>query len=159
VQELFRFDPQRIPEAGRSGKGDYLANTPTRILVVDDFQPHRSLVATLLRNNPNPMVVSEAADGKEAVAQARELKPDLILLDIGIPKLNGLEAGRQICYLVPSARIIFVSQQTDVDVVREAFNLGAWGYVLKQDAESDLLAALVSVLKGERFVSSGLGDF
>lgn len=72
------------------------------------------------------------------------------------PKLNGLEARRQIRDLVPSAKIVFLTQETDADVVTEAFSLGAWGYVLKQDTESDLLAALASVLEGQRFVSSGL---
>lgn len=73
-------------------------------------------------------------------------------------KLNGLEAGRQISNLVPSAKIIFLTQESDVDVVREAFSLGAWGYVLKESAESDLLAALASALRGEQFVSSRLDN-
>ena len=136
-----------------------LTETTTRILVVEDFKAHRYLIASVLGKNPDLKVVSEAVDGRDAVAQAQQLKPDLILLDIGLPKLNGLEAGRQIRDLVPSAKIVFLTQESDVDVVREAFSLGAWGYVLKQDAESDLLAALASVLHGERFVSSGLSEF
>jgi DNA-binding NarL/FixJ family response regulator len=132
--------------------------TTTRILVVEDFESHRSLIAALLGKNPDLIVISEASDGQDAVAQARQLKPDVIVMDIGLPKLNGLEAGRQICDLVPSAKIVFLTQEADVDVVREAFSCGAWGYVLKQEAYSDLLAALSSVLQGVRFVSKGLGN-
>jgi len=131
----------------------------TRILLVEDFKPYRSLTATLLSHNPNLKVIGEAEDGSEAVAQAQQLKPDLILMDIGLPKLNGLEAARRIRDVLPSAKIVFLTQVADVDVVKVAFNLGARGYIVKQQAETELLTAIAAVLSGKQFVTSGLsGD-
>ena len=129
-----------------------------RVLLAEDFEPQRCFTATLLSKTSDLEVISEAGDGLEAVAQAQQFRPDIILMDIGLPKLNGFEAARQIGALVSSAKIVFLTQETDVDVVREAFNLGGWGYVLKQDAETDLLAGVAAVLAGKRFVSCGLGD-
>lgn len=85
-----------------------------------------------------------------------ELKPELILLDIGLPKLDGIAAARQIRNLSPESKIIFVSQECSSDVVQEALNLGASGYVLKRKAAIDLLAAVEAVIEGKQFVSSGL---
>ncbi len=101
-------------------------------------------------------VICEAADGMEAVQKAQELKPELIFLDIGLPKLSGFAAARQICELSPDSKIIFVTQESAPDVVQEALRLGARGYVRKTSAGNDLLAALEAVLEGRRFVSSGL---
>ena len=97
-------------------------------------------------------------DGLEAVEKAQQLKPDVILMDIGLPTLDGMEAARRIHLLVPTAKIIFLTVEQDVDMAREAFCLGAWGYVLKQDAETDLLTALTAIHQGTKFVSRGLGD-
>jgi DNA-binding NarL/FixJ family response regulator len=104
--------------------------------------------------NPRLQVICEVSDGLDAVQKAEELKPDLILLDIGLPTLNGIEAARQIRKLAPDSKIIFLSQEPSVDVVREALSLGAWGYVVKTLAGNDLFAAVESVLLGKRFVSS-----
>ena len=101
-------------------------------------------------------VIGKVSDGLEAVHNAEELKPDLILLDIGLPTLNGIEAARQIRELAPESKIIFVSQESSPDLVQEALNLGAWGYVAKTRVASDLLAAIEAVLKGRRVVSSGM---
>lgn len=131
--------------------------SPTRILLVEDFKPQRHLVALLLRQHPHLLIISEAEDGLEAIAQAQELKPDVILMDIGLPKLNGLEAARHILGHLPTAKIVFLTREADEDVAREAFRLGAWGYVLKQEAESDLPAALDAIIDGKRFASDGLG--
>jgi DNA-binding NarL/FixJ family response regulator len=81
-----------------------------------------------------------------------ELKPDLILLDIGLPTLHGFEVARQIRELVPESKIIFLSQESAADIVQEAFTVGAWGYVVKATARSDLLAAVEAVLSGKKFV-------
>ena len=101
-------------------------------------------------------VICEASDGLEAVQKAEELRPDLILLDIGLPKINGLEAARRIRLLVPDTKILFLTQESSADVVRAALSLGAVGYVVKARAGTELLAAVQAVLRGERFVSSGL---
>jgi DNA-binding NarL/FixJ family response regulator len=116
------------------------------------------MVTSLLAGNPNLNVVGEAEDGMQAIAQAAELRPDVVLMDIGLPKQNGLNAARHILSLVPSAKIVFVTQENDVDVAKEAFRLGAWGYVLKQEVHTMLVAALSAVLQGRRFLSSGLRD-
>ena len=128
----------------------------TRILLVEDFQPYRSLVALLLKQNPGFHVVGEAEDGMQAVTQAQQLRPDVVLIDIGLPNLNGLEAARHIRSLLPLAKIIFITQVEDVDTVKEAFNVGASGYILKLDTATDLVAALTAVIKGRRFLSRGL---
>ena len=107
---------------------------PVRILVVDDFAPWRRSVRSLLKTHAELQVVGEGADGLEAVQKASELKPDLILLDIGLPGLNGIEAAKQIRQLVPDTRILFVTLNSDPDVARAALDTGAKGYVLKADA-------------------------
>jgi DNA-binding NarL/FixJ family response regulator len=103
-------------------------------------------------------VVAEVADGLEAVQKAEELQPDLILLDIGLPGLNGLEAANRIRQVAPDSRIIFLTQNGDKNVVRAALKSGARGYVLKTDAGSELLTAVARVLEGDDFVSSGFDE-
>jgi DNA-binding NarL/FixJ family response regulator len=130
--------------------------TPVRILVVDDFKPWRQQVCSTLQTQPELSVVAEVADGLEAVQKAEELKPDLILLDIGLPSLNGLEAADLICRVAPGTKIIFVTQNSDTYVVRRALSNGAQGYVWKTDAGIELLAAVAGVLGGDDFISSGV---
>jgi CheY-like chemotaxis protein len=101
-------------------------------------------------------LIGELSDGLAAVQKAEELSPDLILLDIGLPTLNGIEAARQIRKLVPSAKIIFLSLESSGDVVQEAVGLGAKGYVVKALAGSELLPAVEAVLQGKLFVSAGV---
>ena len=96
-----------------------------RILLVEDFEPLLRFVASLLQENPEWQIIGEATDGLEAVHKAEELRPDLILLDIGLPKANGIEAARQIRKLIPASRIIFVSQESSTNVVAEALSFGA----------------------------------
>jgi len=123
-------------------------------MVVEDFQSFRRFVCSKLGQKPEVQVICEVSDGLEAVQKAEELKPDLILLDIGLPTLNGIEAARRIRGLVPESKIIFSTQETDADVVQEAMRLGAWTYVFKTHAEGDLIPAIDAVLSGKRFVSS-----
>jgi DNA-binding NarL/FixJ family response regulator len=123
------------------------------VLVVEDFDPFRSFVCSVLKQNPELDVVCELSDGLAAVQKAEELKPDLILLDIGLPGLNGIEAGRQIRKLLPNAKIIFLTQESAVDVIQEALRLGALGYVVKTRAGSDLMPAVEAVLQGKQYVS------
>jgi DNA-binding NarL/FixJ family response regulator len=125
-----------------------------RVLVVEDFVPYRQFICSTLGTKLELQVVCEVSDGLDAVQKAEELKPDLILLDIGLPSLSGIEAARQIRKLSPESKIIFVSQESSADVVQEALSLGAWGYVVKTRAGHELLAAVESVLLGKPFVSS-----
>jgi DNA-binding NarL/FixJ family response regulator len=100
--------------------------------------------------------VCEVSDGLEAVRKAEELQPDLIVLDIGLPGINGLEAARRIHKSCPASRILFLSLESDANVVQESLRVGALGYVDKKRAEVDLLAAVEAVSEGSRYVSSGL---
>jgi DNA-binding NarL/FixJ family response regulator len=127
-----------------------------RVLVVEDFAPFWQIIRSTLAQRPDVQVVGEVADGLEAVHKAEILEPDLVLLDIGLPTLNGIEAARQIRKLAPASKIIFVSQESSCAVVQEALKLGAWGYVLKTNAAIDLLAAVDAFLEGKQFVSAGL---
>ncbi len=102
-----------------------------RVLVVDDFEPFRRFVCSTLVKRRDLQVIGEALDGLEAVRKAEELKPDLVVLDIGLPTLNGIEVARRIRKLCPECKILFMSQGTSADVAQEAFNLGALGYVVK----------------------------
>jgi DNA-binding NarL/FixJ family response regulator len=124
--------------------------------VVEDFEPFRRLICSTLRQRPEFQIVEEVADGLEAVQKAEELQPDLIILDIGLPSLNGMDAARRIRKLSPKSKILFMSQESSADVVQEALALGALGYVVKAHAGSELLAAVEAVLQGRQFVSSGL---
>jgi DNA-binding NarL/FixJ family response regulator len=127
-----------------------------RVLVAEDFDPFRQFICSTLGKMPGLHIICEVSNGLEAVQKAEELKPDLILLDIGLPGLNGIEAARQIRQLAKQSKIIFVSQESSAEVVQQALSLGAWGYVVKPRATSDLMAAVEAVLEGRRFVSSGL---
>jgi DNA-binding NarL/FixJ family response regulator len=129
--------------------------SPIRVLIVDDYEPWRRYFSTTLRKQ-GLRVIGEVSDGLEAVQQAQELQPDLILLDIGLPSLNGIEAARRIRKLSPKSKILFISQESSADVVQETLALGALGYVVKAHAGSELLAAVNAVLKGRQFMSSGL---
>ena len=126
------------------------------VLLVDDYAEWLRQGRSVLQARPEWQVISEASDGLEAVEKAERLKPDLILLDIGLPKLNGIEAARRIRQLSPSSKIIFLSQENSVDVVQVALSTGALGYVRKADAKRELLPAIDAVLRGEQFVSSSL---
>jgi len=113
----------------------------------------------VLQARPEWQVIAEASDGLEAVEKAQGLKPDLILLDIGLPKLNGIEAARRIQQLSPSSKIIFLSQNNNLDIVRAALSTGARGYVRKTDVKRELLPAMDAVLRGKQFVSSSLKGY
>jgi DNA-binding NarL/FixJ family response regulator len=123
---------------------------------VDDFEPFRRLVCSLLEQDPQFHVAREVGDGLEAVQYAERLQPNLILLDIGLPNMNGIEAARRIRTLAPESKILFLSQTSDADVVQDALSLGAQGYVLKSQVGSELRAAVEAVLRGERFVTEAL---
>jgi DNA-binding NarL/FixJ family response regulator len=127
-----------------------------RVLVVDDYEPFRRFIRSALRKRPELQITCEVSDGLEAVQKAEELQPDLIVLDIGIPSLNGIEAARRIRKVSPESKILFVSQESSADIVQETLALGALGYVVKVHAGSDLLPAVGAVLQGKRFISASL---
>lgn len=123
-------------------------------MVVEDLPIFRSFISSKLEQNPEVQVICEVWNGSEAIKKAEELKPFLILLDLGLPTLNGFEIARRLRELAPQSKIIFLSQETSADIVEQAIALGAWGYVFKTHAERDLLPAVSAVLSGKRFVSS-----
>jgi len=131
-----------------------------RVMMVDDFDQWRRSVVSSLQQIPTLRVICEVSDGLEAVRKAEELTPDLILLDIGLPGVNGIEAARRIIRLHPSnSKILFVSQQSDPEVVQEALSVGARGYLLKSDAGAELIAAVEAIVQGKPFLSGGLAAF
>lgn len=130
-----------------------------RVLIVDDHDPWRRYASTTLQKQHGLHVIGEVSDGLEAVQKAEELQPDLILLDIGLPTLNGIEAARRIRKVSPGSKILFVSENRSADVAEKALSTGAGGYVVKSEAGRELLPAVKAVLKGERFLSASLaGD-
>jgi DNA-binding NarL/FixJ family response regulator len=128
----------------------------TRILLVDDFKPFCAYISKLLGGKPDYQVVGAAFDGLQAIEGAEKLRPDIVLIDIGLPELNGLEAARRIRERVPSSKIVFLTQETAPEIVEEGLRLGASGYVVKQHAGKDLLPGLEAVLRGQPFVSGRL---
>jgi DNA-binding NarL/FixJ family response regulator len=133
-------------------------STLVRVLVVDDFEPFRQFVCSSLQKSPELQVVGEASDGLEAVQKSSEILPDLIVLDIGLPLLNGIEAARRIRVVSPKSKILFVSQECSVDVIQEALVLGN-GYIVKTHAAKELSVALARVRHGYRFIGEGVPRF
>lgn len=131
-----------------------MAKFPIRVLVAEDYEPFRRFLISTLRNRWEVEDLRAVSDRLEAVQQVQKLQPDLILLDIGLPTLNGIEAARQIRKLSPASKIIFVTQESSPEIVQRALNIGASGYVVKTDVGSELLAAVTVVLRGEHFVGS-----
>ena len=127
-----------------------------RVLVVDDYEPWRAFVASTLKNQSKLRIIGEATDGLEAVLIAQQLQPDLILLDIGLPTLNGIEAARRIREVSPNSRILFLSEDRSRDIAEEALRTGAFGYVVKAVAAGELLPAVEAVLQDKGFVSGSL---
>ena len=119
-----------------------------RALVVDDFKPWRDFARSTLETIPGLLIVGEASDGLEAVQKAEELQPDLVVLDVGLPKLNGIEAARQIAGTCRTSKIIFLTENHSHDVADEASQVGAAAYVVKSHAEKQLIPALKSALNG-----------
>ena len=127
-----------------------------RVLLVDDSEAWRNFFSSALQKRPELQVIGRASDGLEAVQQAEELQPDLILLDIGLPTLNGIEAARRIRNVSPVSKILFVSENRSADIAEEALRTGTGGYVVKSDAASELLPAVKALLEGKQFVSASL---
>ena len=131
--------------------------TSTRILLVDDNDAWLGVISGILKESPRWRVVGEARDGFEAIQKAKLLRPDVILLDVGLPQLDGFQAARQIRTACPTSRILFLTQFSAPEAAELAVMLGATGYVLKSEAAVDLLPALEAVAEGRTFVSRALG--
>ena len=129
---------------------------PIRVLIVDDYEPWRRFERLTLLAREEMQIIGEASDGDEAIHKADELKPDLVLLDIGLPTLNGIEAARRIRQVSPNSKILFVTENRSPDVAEAALSTGATGYVAKLDGARELLPAIKAVLEGKRFISASL---
>ena len=124
-----------------------------RILLADDHKLMRSGLRLLVEQQPDLTVVGEANDGREAVSLAKSLKPDVIVMDIGMPNLNGIEAALQITQANPQISVVMLSMHSDESYVLRALKAGAKGYLLKDSAESDLIKAVHAVADGKSFFS------
>jgi DNA-binding NarL/FixJ family response regulator len=133
-----------------------LQTAQVQIILVDDYEPWRRFLRLALLVNTNLEVIEEIADGVTAVTKAEELKPDLILLDIGLPLLNGIEAAAVIRQVAPKSKIIFISENRATDIVEAGLLAGGSGYVVKSDCVTELLTAIRTVLQGRTYLSSSL---
>ncbi len=130
--------------------------TGARILLADDSEPYRRALRSILADAPLLQIVGEAADGFEAAKMAEDMKPDLILLDVRLPGMNGIEAAARIRQVSPTSKILFISNYDDPDVVQAVLRTGALGYVLKVAAGKELLPAVAAVLRGEKYLCTGV---
>jgi DNA-binding NarL/FixJ family response regulator len=127
-----------------------------RVLVVEDHEPFRRVICELLQQRADLLIVGEAADGLDAICQAEALRPDVVMLDIGLPMLSGIEVAGRIRAKVPDAKLMFVTNESSLEVVEQAFRSGAHGYVYKPRVQRDVLPVLEAIIRGGRFVSGGL---
>ena len=126
------------------------------IVLVDDHTVVRQGLAKLLEGEPNLMVVGEAEDGRQAVSKVDELKPDIVLMDIAMPMLNGIEATRQIKKIAPQTKVIILSMHSHERYINELFSLGASGYLLKNSTGLDIINAIHAALKGDTYLSPSI---
>lgn len=132
--------------------------TTLRILVADDHEIVRQGIRALLLVHSGWEVCGEAADGREAVRKAAELKPDIAIMDIGMPNLNGLSAARQILHHNPQTKVLILTMHSSEQVLREVLDIGAQGYLLKSDAGRDLMTAVEALQRNRTFFSSKAGE-
>ena len=151
-----KFISQYLRHLSR-GKGAFRLEKPIlRVLIMEGHQSLRKYVATKLGGKLQLRIVAEVAGGVDAVRKAEELRPDLIVIDVGLPRLDGIEATRPIQKVHPNSKVLFVTENCSPDVAEEALRSGGPGYVLKSNAEEDLLPAVDAVLRSKRFISFGL---
>jgi CheY-like chemotaxis protein len=131
---------------------------PTRVLLVEDHEPFRRFVRAKLQEHKDLLLADEAGNGFDAVSKCLALQPGLVLMDIGLPGLNGIEAARRIHALVPTCKIVFLTQESSPEIVHEALNLGAAGYVIKAYAANDLMSAITAAREGRQFVSQAVAS-
>jgi DNA-binding NarL/FixJ family response regulator len=129
-----------------------------RILIADDHEIVRHGIRALIENHPGWEVCGEAVDGRDAVQKARELRPDLALLDVGMPNLNGLDAARRILDIAPQTRVLILTMHESEQVVREVLEVGARGFLLKSDAARDLVSAVQALQRRTTFFTSSVAE-
>jgi DNA-binding NarL/FixJ family response regulator len=129
-----------------------------RILIADDHEVVRRGLCTLLQTHEGWEICGEAKDGREAVEMARQMKPDVVILDVGMPNLNGLAATRQLAQQNPNQKIIVLTITDADEVIREALDAGARGFVLKSDAARDLISAVDALQRGRMFFTPRVND-
>jgi DNA-binding NarL/FixJ family response regulator len=150
-----------LPESQQARKAyeqgaDFVSGLPVRLLIAEDSNAFRRFLSSTLRKERNVEILCEVSDGWEAVQKSKELRPDLILLDIGLPKMNGIEAARKIREFDPQAKILFVSNESSPEVAGAAISAGGCGYIIKTHAGSELLTAVDAALSGQCFISRSL---
>ena len=129
-----------------------------RILLADDHSLVRQGFRAILSTQPDMQIVGEAGNGREAVELAEQLKPDVVVMDVAMPELNGIEATRRLIESAPRIRVLALSMHKDSVYVREILRAGARGYLLKDSIDADLLAAVRAVARGEGWLSPGVSD-
>ena len=149
----------RPSNAKASGEYEKLAMPRTKILIVDDFPPWQQFVFEMFKSETDSNIIYFAANGMEAVQKAQELQPDVILMDVSLPVMNGFEATGKIRVLSPGSKILFLTERRSYDYMQGAFDAGASGYILKTDASSDLLRGVEAALQNQQFVSRSLKDW
>ena len=127
-----------------------------RILIAENFEPWHRYASSMLEEDQSLEIVGMASDGFEAVQKAVELKPDLVLLSVGLPKLSGVEAAKRIIKAVPGVKLLFATHVIDPEVMTKALSIGAHGYIWKMDAQRELLPAIRAIRRGEKFIGSGM---
>ncbi|HEY6253751.1 MAG TPA: response regulator transcription factor, partial [Candidatus Angelobacter sp.] len=134
----------------QQGGGPSSMRAKVRVLIVDDFKEWRRFVASKLCQESHVELIGEASDGLEALEKNKELNPELIFLDIGLPSLNGIEVARRILQAAPNTRIVFLSENRSYDIAEEALRTGAAAYVVKSEAATALLPAMEAALQGKQ---------
>lgn len=129
-----------------------------RILIADDHEIVRQGIRSLIDNHPGWEVCAEAVDGRSAVEKTHELRPDLVLLDVGMPNLNGLDAARQILETAPQTRVLILTMHESEQIVREVLEVGARGFLLKSDAARDLVSAIQALQRRTTFFTSSVAE-
>ncbi len=131
---------------------------PVRILIADDHSIVRRGLRTLLEAQPGWQICGEASNGREAIGKTRELKPDVAIVDISMPELNGLEATRRIVKVAPRVQVLILTMHDSPEIIERVLASGARGYVLKSDAERDVVAAVEALCERKPFFSSSLSE-
>src|SRR6185295_12960616 len=135
-----------------------MQNRKTRILLADDHAVVRQGFRLILCSQPDLDVVGEAANGRDAVTLAGELQPDVVVMDVSMPELNGIEATRRLLENSPRSRVLALSMHKDSVYVREILRAGARGYLLKDSADNDLISAVRAIAKGDGYLSPAVSE-